>query len=128
MKKFVLFICGAFVLMAFSMKNTSSNDDIINALKRADPAAISQHFDDVLDLKLPEKEEAKNISKNQAGILFRTFYANNNINGFDLTSKREMGGTMYIAGKVTGRDKSFNITLMMHNKGGQSSIISVRIN
>jgi len=129
MKKLVLCICAAFALMAFTMKGQfSANDDIVNALKAADPTAISQHFDDVLDVKLPNKEEAKNIGKNQASILFRSFYTNNNINGFTLTSRREMGGTMYIAGKITGKDKSFNITMMIHNKGNQPYIISVRLN
>ncbi len=128
MKKFVLFICGIFALMAFSFKTTASNEDIVNALKSGDASAVSQYFDDVLDIKLPDKEEAKNIGKNQASILFRSFYSSNNINGFSLTSKREMGGTMYIAGKITGKDKSFNITLMIHNKGNQPYIISVRLN
>ncbi|WP_447641318.1 MULTISPECIES: DUF4783 domain-containing protein [Chitinophagaceae] len=128
MKKFVLFICAAFALMAFTMKSMTTNDDIVNALKSADPSEVSQYFDDVLDVKLPDKEEAKNIGKNQASILFRSFYSSNNINGFSLTSRREMSGTMYIAGKLAGKNKSFNITLMIHNKGNQPYIISARIN
>lgn len=129
MKKLVIFICAAFALMAFSMRTDStSNDDIVNALKSADAGAISQYFDDVLDVKILDKEEAKNIGKNQATILFKSFYSSNNINGFTLTSRREMGGTMYIAGKITGKDKSFNLTMMIHNKGTQPYIISVRLN
>ncbi|PZP48853.1 MAG: hypothetical protein DI598_09215 [Pseudopedobacter saltans] len=128
MKKFVLFICAAFAFMAFTLQSPSANDDIVNALKSADANAISQYFDDVLDVKLPDKEEAKNIGKNQASILFRSFYSTNGINGFTLTSRRENGGTMYIAGKLSGKDKSFNITLMIHNKGNQPYVISARIN
>lgn len=128
MKKFVLFICAAFAFMAFTINSQSGNDDIVNALKSADANAVSQYFDDVLDVKLPDKEEAKNIGKNQASILFRSFYSNNGINGFTLTSRREIGGTMYIAGKLSGKDKSFNITLMIHNKGNQPFIISARLN
>lgn len=128
MKKFVLFICAAFAFMAFTLQSQNGNDDIVNALKSADPSAVSQYFDDVLDVKLPDKEEAKNIGKNQASILFKSFYSNNGINGFVLSSRREMGGTMYIAGKLLGRDKSYNITLMIHNKGNQAYIISARLN
>ena len=128
MKKFVLYICGFVALAAFSFKSVATNDDIVNALKSADANAVSQYFDDVLDIKLPDKEEAKNIGKNQASILFRTFYSSNSINGFTLTSRREMGGTMYIAGKITGKDKAFNITMMIHNKDNQAYIISVRLN
>lgn len=128
MKKFVLFICTAFALMAFTLHTESSSDDIVNALKTGDPNAVSQYFADVLDIKLPDKEEAKNIGKNQASILLRSFYNSNGINGFILNSKREMGGTMYIAGKIIGRDKAFNITLMIHNKGNQPYIISARLN
>ncbi len=108
--------------------NTTPADDIIKAFKASNTSEISSYFDNMIDFTLPGKDEIKNVSKNQAGVILKSFYSDNNINGFDLTSQREAVSTMYIAGKITGKAKNYNITILLKNKEGKYVITSIRIN
>ena len=102
-------------------------DKIINALDAGNAAQFSNYFDDFLDIKLPEKDEIKNVGKNKATIMVKSFFSDNSVSGFEKTSQREMGGTMYLTGKLKGGSKSYNITLLMKDRGDKLSIISIRI-
>ncbi|HVX49858.1 MAG TPA: DUF4783 domain-containing protein [Chitinophagaceae bacterium] len=126
MKKFLLIIGLALSTMAFGQ--AASKDDVLNALKKGDAVTLSGYFDNTLDVKLPDKTEAKGIAKDDAGKMVKDFYKQNGVKGFDLASDRAMGGTMYLAGKLTGGSKEYNLTLMLKNKDGQMSVITVRIN
>jgi hypothetical protein len=113
-------------LTASFIQNDGVN--VIKALKSADATEVASYFDKILDVKFPDKEEIKGIGKNQAGIALKSFFDENKISGFELTSQRELGGTMYITGKLLDADKGYNLTLMLKNKGGKQQIITVRIN
>lgn len=125
MKKLV-FALGL-IFVAFTSTSQDANG-IINALKSANAEQVSEYFDKILDLKFPEKDETKSIGKNQAGIALKTFFENNKIKGFELASQREMGGTMYIAGKLTNGAEGYKLTIMLKNKDGKPQIITIRIN
>lgn len=126
MKKLLfLFFIGVFSL---SFSANVDSDGVIKALKSANAEQLATFFDSFIDLKLPEKDEVKNMGKNQATIALKAFFADNGIKGFDLTSQREMGGTMYMAGKLKNAGKGFNITLMMKKSDDKQGIITIRIN
>ena len=114
------------VTSAFTVKAQETNN-IINALKSADAEQVSNYFDKMLDIKFPDKDEIKSIGKNQAGIALKSFYSSNNINGFELSSQREMNGTMYIAGKLTNSGDGYKLSMMLKYKDGKPQIITVRI-
>lgn len=101
---------------------------LIAALKKADVEKITEYFDAFIDLKLPQKEEIKNIGKKQAGITVKNFFQDNSLSGFELTSQREIAGTMYIAGKVLSDKGGYNITIMIKKKGDDMQIMTLRIN
>ena len=124
MKK-LLFILMVF-FAAFTVKAQDANN-IVNALQTANAEQVSNYFDKMLDIKFPDKEEVKSIGKNQAGIALKSFFTNNNIKGFELSSQREMGGTMYIAGKLTNGGEGYKLSIMMKTKDGRPQIITVRI-
>lgn len=128
MKKLLVLFSLSLTLFAFTSRQDS--DDIVKALQTANADNIASYFDNMIDLKLPDNvNEIKNINKNQAGIKLKSFFNENDVNGFDLTSKREMGGLMAITGKLSSANKSgHNITLMLKEKGGKFSIITVRVN
>lgn len=107
---------------------TDNMQAIINSLKTANAEETSKYFDNFIDLKLPEKEELKNVGKNQAGIALQTFYRENGIKGFELNSQRDMNGTMYVAGKLLNNGKGYNLTLILKNREGNQQIITIRIN
>ncbi|RFM25897.1 DUF4783 domain-containing protein [Deminuibacter soli] len=126
MKKIMLLAGFALILAAFRVGPDA--DSIVSALKQGNAEMLSQYFDNILDIKLPEKDEIKNVGKNQAGITLRNFFEENHVKSFEPTSQREMSGTMYIAGKLQCAYKAYNVTMMMKAKGDKMSIITIRIN
>jgi len=128
MKKLIVLFSLSLTLFAFTSRQDS--EEIVKALQTANADNIASYFDNMIDLKLPDNvNEIKNINKNQAGLKLKSFFSENDVNGFDLTSKREMGGLMAITGKLSSSNKSgHNITLMLKEKGGKFSIITVRVN
>ena len=104
-----------------------SGSDIITALKDGDASRFSSYFAGNVDVKLPQKDELKNVDKAEAASAIKAFFDNNTINGFDVTSQREMGGTMYITGKLRSGSQNFNITVMLKTKGDDMHVITVRI-
>ena len=126
MKK--LFLLFVIPLISFSFTMQVDNDGVVKALKTANVEQLANYFDSFIDLKLLEKDEVKNMGKNQATLALKAFFTDNNIKCFELTSQREMGNTMYIAGKLKNTGKGFNITIMMKKKDNKQDIISIRIN
>jgi hypothetical protein len=126
MKHIILIAGFALALMSFTWAITG--DEVVSALKKASPAEFSSYFDDAIDLTLPGKPEIKNIDKAQASATVKGFFEKNKVNGFQLISQREMGGTMYVAGKLTSAGASYNITVMMKDKDNKPSVVTVRIN
>jgi hypothetical protein len=124
MKKFLLIL-----IVALAGLTTTAQDaaPLINALRSGSADQVSNYFDKMLDLKFPEKEEIKSMGKNQASIALRSFYNDNNINGFEVLSQREMSGTMYIAGKLTNGGEGIKLSMMIRYREGRPHIITVRI-
>jgi len=124
MKK-VLFI--VMVMFAALIVKAQDSNGILTALKSGNADQVSNYFDKILDIKFPDKDEIKGIGKNQAGIALKSFFDNNKVKGFELSSQREMGGTMYIAGKLTNGGDGYKLSMMMRTKEGRTQIITVRI-
>ncbi len=123
MKRFLLLAFISTLLFSFRLQN----DEVIRAFQNADAEQVAQHFDSFIDLKLPDKEEIKNMGKNQASIALKTFFQESKINGFEVASQREMGGTRYIAGKLQNGGKGYNITIMLKKQGDKYQIMTIRI-
>lgn len=127
MMKTILMVSVGAILSSFTI--AQNNDPIIQALKSANAGNLSRYFDNVLDMKLPDRDEVKNVGTKQAGILLQRFFDDNGVSGFQLLNQRSMGGTSYIAGKLEAKTKTYNITLMIRTQESNGSRIeSVRIN
>ena len=125
MQRFLfLFLFVAFSSSVFAQTET---DPIVQAFKTANIDNISAHFDEFIDLKLLDKEEVKNMSKNQASIALKAFYTENGIKGFEKVSDGGKGTLIYLIGKLTTGNKSFNVTIQMKQKNGKPEIITIRI-
>ena len=124
MKK--IFTIIGFFICAFTF--AQNGDAVVNALKSGDAAKFSSYFNSTIDIKLPKQNEMQNINKADATTAVKSFFTSNNINGFETISQREMSGTMYIAGKLKSAKQDYNITVMIKDKGDNTSVITVRIN
>lgn len=127
MKKIML-LMGLISVVFLSFRPQSDTEEIIQALKSGNATSVANYFDSYIDLTLPGKDEIKNIGKNQAGITLRSFFDENGVKGFELSSQREAGTTMYMAGKLLAKNKPYNITVLLKNKDGRHQITSIRIN
>lgn len=127
MKKLLLIAIATFSLLAFKSNNSNNSDEVITALKSGHAANMAQYFDSFIDLSLPDKDEVKNIGKNQASIALKSYYDEIGVKSFQLTSQREAGSIMYITGKLQGKIKNPNITLILKNANNKYLITSVRI-
>lgn len=125
MKKLLLLTGLVLGLMSFTAQGDV--DAIVNAFKSADAGQVGNYFDDYVDIKLLDKDEVKNIGRNQATLTLKAFFAENGIKGFEKTSEREIGTTMYLAGKLLNNAKGHNITIMLKLKDGKRQIITLRI-
>ena len=127
MKSFLAIFAMLITVSAFA--NAQNTDGVIDALKQGNATKFSTYLDEFVDIKLPQKDGIKNVGKTQAAITMKSFFEENGITGFDLTSQRELGGTMYITGKLHGNDRDYNLTIMLKDKGGSdAAVITVRIN
>ncbi len=126
MKNIFLLIAVFVGTASFSIQ--PDTDAIVKAFKTADAIEIGGYFDDFIDLKLLDKEEVKNMGRNQATIALKTFFDENHIKGFEKGSDREIGNTLYITGKLTSTGKSYNVTVMLKAKSNKHQIITMRIN
>ena len=106
----------------------AQNNAVTLALKDGDAVKFSSYFAPTIDIKLPGENEMKNINRTEAASIIQNFFSDHNITGVDVTSQREMSGTMYITGKLKDGKSDHNITVMMKNKEGSMSVITVRIN
>lgn len=126
MKTFFLTIGLTFTLLSSAFQGPT--DAIVKSLKSTSAEQVASHFDDFVDMKLLDKDEVKNMGKNQATISLKSFFGEKSIKGFEKISEREIGSTMYMTGKLLNNDKGYNITVMLKQKSGQYQIVTVRIN
>ena len=126
MKHWILSIC--FIIAGFANANAQTETDmVVRALKTANPDLITTYLDDYVDIKLLDKDEVKNMSKNQAAMALKLFYSDHNIKGFEKVSDGGKGNLVYILGKLTTSGKSYSITVQLKQKNGTLYIITMRI-
>ncbi len=126
MKK--IFVLTALAIFGMSFTTQSDTEAIVQAFKSGNADEVARYFDDYVDIKLLDKDEVKNIGRNQASIALKSFFTENGIKGFEKASDREIGSTMYMTGKLLNGGKGYNITVMLRQKGGKHAIITIRIN
>jgi len=126
MKK--IFILTILVLFGMAFSPQNDIEAIKQAFKSGNADEVAKYFDDYVDIKLLDKDEVKNIGRNQASIALKSFFSENGVKGFLKISDREIGTTMYMTGKLLNGSKGYNITVMMKQKGGKHVIITIRIN
>jgi len=126
MNKFLLLLLVGFSLMSFTYFQ-SGREEMIAALKQGNAEQFIKYFDNAIDIKMPSSDEMKGVQKAQAASTLKSFFVDNGINKFDVTSQRELGGTMYVTGKLSG-NTDYNLTAMIKSTPDKLSIITLRIN
>ena len=126
MKKVLLLLLLGFSVMSFT-RFQSGREEMIAALKEGKAEQFIKYLDNTIDIKMPNSDELKGVEKAQAAGTLKSFFADNSITQFDITSQRELGGTMYVTGKLVGTT-NYNLTAMIKSTPDKLSIITLRIN
>jgi Domain of unknown function (DUF4783) len=125
MKKYIyLFLL---LLVGLPVIAQNETDPVVQVFKSANIDQIEAYFDDFIDLKLLDKDEVKNMSKNQASIALKAFYVENGIKGFEKVSDGGRTNLVYLLGKLPNGGKGFSITIQLKQKAGKLQIITLRI-
>jgi hypothetical protein len=123
--KQILTILGFFLTVSVFAQ---SGDAVATALKEGNAAKFTSFFSNSVDLKLPEKDEMKNLNKLDASGLVQSFFEKNQITGCELfLPARELNGMTYVAGKLKGATQDFNITVVLKSSESNVAVITVRI-
>lgn len=125
MRKIIL--CLYLFTIALAVQAQTDTDMVVKAFKTGNTAFIAAHFDEFVDLKLLDKDEVKNMSKNQAELALKSFYIEKEITGFNKVSDGGKANLVYILGKLTNGNKVFSITIQLKQKAGNLHIITMRI-
>ncbi len=126
MNKILLLFLFSLSVFSFAFAQ-GGKDDMITALKSGNADQFVKYLDNNVDVKLPGSNEMKSVPKAQATATVKSFFTENKIISCTITSQRENGGTMYVAGKLNGTG-SYNITVMVKSDGNNADIITLRIN
>ncbi|TAG10496.1 MAG: DUF4783 domain-containing protein [Sphingobacteriia bacterium] len=123
----IIFLLFLMIGAVINVQAQTETDRVVKAFKTGSAELIAEHFDEFVDLKLLDKDEVKNMSKNQAEQALKSFYAEKEIKGFDKVSEGGKGNLLYILGKLTNGNKVYSITIQLKQKAGNLHIITMRI-
>jgi len=124
MKKFLTILGFLFSVAAFAQ----TSDAVVGALKEGSAVKFTSYFSNDVDVKLPQQNEMKNLTKSNAAGLIQSFFEKNQVTGFELISPpRELNGTTYVAGILKSNAHEYSITVMLKSTGNDMAVITVRI-
>jgi Domain of unknown function (DUF4783) len=122
MKKIFTLIATAALLSSFTL--FLSIDEVVNAMKNGDAAQIAKHFDNTVEITMPDKSNS--YSKNQAEIVLRDFFSTNGVKSFDVIHKGENAGSQYCIGTLVTKNGSFRTTVFMKQKNDKQLLQEIR--
>ncbi len=118
-----LLLASAVMLSSFALQS-SSIDDVIKSLRSGNASELSKHFDDNLELTLPDKSD--NYSKAQAQVILKDFFGNNSVRGFELKHKGDSPGGHYCIGTLQTSSGNFRTNVFMKIKAGKEVVREIR--
>lgn len=122
MKRFFTLITLAAVFSSFTA--FISIDEVVAALKGGDAAAVARHFDNTVELTMPDK--SNNYSKSQAEMVLKDFFSTNGVKDFLVIHKGENAGSQYCIGTLVTKNGSFRTTVFMKQKNDKQLLQEIR--
>jgi hypothetical protein len=122
MKRFFTLIATTVILSSFSA--FLSIDEVVTALKNGDAAQIAKHFDNTVEITMPDKSNS--YSKNQAEVVLKDFFSTNGVKSFEVNHKGENAGSQYCIGTLVTKNGSFRTTVFMKQKGDKQLLQEIR--
>jgi hypothetical protein len=122
MKRFFTLLPAVFILSSFSF--FLSIDEVVGAMKNGDAAQIARHFDNTVEISMPDK--SNNYSKSQAEMVLKDFFSTNGVKNFQVLHKGENAGSQYCIGTLVTKNGSFRTTVFMKQKSDKQLLQEIR--
>lgn len=123
MKKLALLSFGLIALLS-SFTLQSGIEDVIGALRSGNSSGVAKHFDNYIDITMPDK--SSNYSKSQAELIIKDFFANNGVKNFEVKFKGDNENGQYCIGTLQTRNGNYRTTVYMRMKGNKQLIQDIR--
>ena len=122
MKK-IFTILAAFVALSSFTIITGLND-VVNAIKSGNAAAVAKYFDNTVEITVNGK--STNYSKAQGEVVLRDFFANNAVKSFSVLHKGESGGSEFCIGTLGSANGNYRTTLNLKRKGDRQTLQEIK--
>jgi hypothetical protein len=119
-----IFTLTALVFILSSATVFLSIDEVVTAIKSGDANAVSRHFDNTVELTMPDK--SNNYSKGQAVMVLKDFFNTNGVKDFQIIHKGENGGSQYCIGTLVTKAGSYRTTIFMKQKSDRQVLQEIR--
>lgn len=124
--KNVLHICIILLLFSFSVTGQVPTQDIVSHISNGDAAALSDHFNQTLDIGLPDKDQ--DYSKTQGQRVVKEFFEKFPPSKFTLEQEGEMkAGNHFLIGDYHSGDKQFQVYVLFTEKESKWFITKFKI-
>lgn len=122
MKQFFTLTAITVLLSSFTL--FLSIDEVVSAIKSGDAAAVAKHFDNTVEITMPDK--SNNYSKSQAEMVLKDFFSTNGVKDFQVIHKGENAGSQYCIGTLVTKNGSFRTTVFMKQKNDKQLLQEIR--
>lgn len=122
MKQFFTLTAITVLLSSFTL--FLSIDEVVSAIKSGDAAAVAKHFDNTVEITMPDK--SNNYSKSQAEMVLKDFFSTNGVKDFQVKHKGENAGSQYCIGTLVTKNGSFRTTVFMKQKNDKQLLQEIR--
>ena len=121
---FTFLLLGSFLVLS-SFTTQKGIDEVIGALRSGNASQLASHFDDNVEITLPDKSD--NYSKAQAQLIGRDFFVNNGVKGFEVKHKGDSpGGSHFCIGTLQTNAGNFRTNVFMKMKNGREVVKEIR--
>ena len=118
--KHVGLVFTSVALFLLSFVQTSSIEKVLVALRTGNATELAKYFDSRIDISLPNKSD--NYSKNQAEMILKDFFVNNEVKNFQVKHKGENNGSQFCIGLLQTKNGNFRTKIYMKKKGSQQVV------
>ncbi|HEY8387947.1 MAG TPA: DUF4783 domain-containing protein [Parasegetibacter sp.] len=125
MKNLYLHIVTPVVILLSAFGFQNSFVDIVNAMKAGNSSQLAKHFDNYVEISLPEKSNS--YSKSQAEIIMKDFFSAVGVKGFEVKHKGENGGAQFCIGILQTKNRNYRTTLFLKQKGNKQVLQEIRV-
>jgi hypothetical protein len=122
MKQFFTLTAITVLLSSFTL--FLSIDEVVSAIKSGDAAAVAKHFDNTVEITMPDK--SNNYSRSQAEMVLKDFFSTNGVKDFQVKHKGENAGSQYCIGTLITKNGSFRTTVFMKQKNDKQLLQEIR--